>query len=60
MPTEATVRKIMQPEKKLLVIVIKNYAKTDIKVFCCYPVLLDFFTLFQIFYPGLQLSNCFF
>ena len=60
MPAEATVRKIMQPEKKLLVIVIKNYAKTDIKVFGCYPVLLDFFTLFQIFYPGLQLSNCFF
>lgn len=33
---------------------IKNYAKADImKVFQSLPVLLYFFTLFEIFFPGL-------
>ena len=29
-----------------MIIAAKNYAKGDIKVFCCCPILLDFFTLF--------------
>ena len=40
-------------QKKTLVIVVKNYTKVDSEVFWYCPILLDFFTLFQIFCPGL-------
>ena len=39
---------------KIFVIAVKNYAEAVIKVFCTCPILLDFFTLLQIFCPGLQ------
>ena len=38
---------------KILVLVVKTYAKADIKVFLCSPVLLEFSNSFQIFCPGL-------
>ena len=39
---------------KNLVLVIKNYAKTDFKVFLSCPILFDFLTLFHEFCPRLQ------
>ena len=36
---------------------IKKHAKLDIKRFQSCPILLDFFTLFQIFCPRLKTSN---
>ena len=41
-------------KKKRIVITVKNYAKTDAKVFCFCPILFDFFPLFQLFYSGLS------
>ena len=38
---------------KLFVIAAKNYAKLDIKFFRSCPILLDFFSLFQIFFQRL-------
>ena len=36
---------------KKLVLVVKNYAKTDIKIFSSYLILLNFFTLSHKSYP---------
>ena len=37
---------------KFLVIVVKIYKEADFKVFWYSPILVDFFTYFQIFCPG--------
>ena len=37
---------------KFLVIVVKIYTEADFKVSWYCPILLDFFTCFQIFRPG--------
>ena len=36
---------------KTLVLAVKNYANTDIKMFLLCPILLDFFTMFKMYYP---------
>ena len=41
---------------KTFVLAAKNYAKVDIKVFWSCPILLDFATMFQIFFPGLLVT----
>ena len=38
---------------KTLVIAVKNYAKADVQLFCPCLIMLDFFTLFLIFYSRL-------
>ena len=43
----------LNPKNLILAIAIKQYRKADIKAFQSCPILLDFFTLFQIFCPGL-------
>lgn len=35
------------------IIAVKNYAQAVIKVFCSCPLSFDFFTSFQMFFPGL-------
>ena len=40
---------------KNLALVVKNYAKTDFKVFLSCPILLNFLTLFHKFCPRLQM-----
>ena len=39
-------------KNKMFVKAVKNSSKLDIKVLCFCPVLVDFFTLFQLFCPG--------
>ena len=41
-------------KSKTLAIAVKAYAKVGIKVFPFHPLLCNFFTLFQIFCPGLK------
>ena len=41
---------------KFLVIVVKIYTEADFKVSWYCPILLDFFTYFQIFRPGWQVD----
>ena len=43
----------------ILLIAVKNYASVDVKVLRCCPVLLDFFTLCQIFCPRNKCENKF-
>ena len=38
-------------KEKTLVILAKNYEKTDVKVFCSHHILFNSFTLVQIFFP---------
>ena len=44
---------------KTLEVAIKNYVKTDLKLFSLSPILPDFFTLFQTFRAGLFVQTNF-